>query len=584
MARFVIKIAGESGTGIESSGVIVMKALKKMGYWVTADREFPSLIKGGCANYQINFSDRPIKAMSKNHRIGVAVDREGVKSCLETLQPGSLLINGFEKWPRVVKNMEKEAQEKQIEIIHLPATTIAKDNGGSNLMVNVVVLGTLWRVLGFDLTVLKDQVAKQFGKKPQLLEINLRCLQSGYDFIQTLPNINLSDLNEIHPNPEDGKQNLLIDGNTALCLGAIHCGVRAYYAYPMSPASSILSYLAKTAFDTGIVVKQAEDEITAAQMALGSMHVGARAFTATSGGGYDLMTETVSLAGMIETPMVVVIAQRPGPATGLPTWTGQGDLNLAIYSSHGEFARVVMACSDPSSAFENIQHAFNLAETFQCPTILLTEKTIAESKTTVSEFQQNKIPITRGLVATEELETVKPSDRYEITDSGVSKRWLPGKSKTIYFANGDEHHEDGSLDETEGVGDMIWKRVKKIETIRQALPEPEIFGQPSNADISFVGWGSSKNAVLDAIGQSLGYKINYLHFTYLWPLKTDKLKEFFANNLNVHLIEGNATGQLGQLIAKEADLKFAGKLLKWNGRSFYLEDVLEYIKSNLKRT
>lgn len=640
MSRFVIKIAGESGTGIESSGVIVMKALKKMGYWLTADREFPSLIKGGVANYQINFSDKPIKSMSTVHDVGVAVDREGIKSCLQTLKPGGLLIHGFERWQRALGGMEKEAKEKKIEIIYVPASTIAKENGGSNLMVNVVILGTLWKVLKFDLNLLEDEVRRQFGKKATLLDINLKCIESGYNFINedvsrlhhpnNLENdfsfvqgvdekANLTSLDKLKPNPENNNKTILIDGNTALTLGAIHAGVRAYYAYPMSPASSILTYFAKSAFATKIVVKQAEDEITASQMALGSMHVGVRSFTATSGGGFDLMTETVSLSGMIETPLVIVIAQRPGPATGLPTWTGQADLNLAIYSAHGEFAKIVMACTNPSTAFDTIQHAFNLAESFQCPTILLTEKTIGESKVIVPDFKQNTIPITRGLITDPvELANLKRTDRYEITESGVSKRWLPGSSTTTYFANGDEHHEDGSINETEGAGDMIAKRIRKLEAIKQSLPEPEIFGDPTGADISFVGWGSSQNAVLDAMemldvtpqphcqgepgslpvktmssspelstnantpdnSENKPVKINYLHFTYLWPLKTDKLIEFFQQNSNVHLIEGNATGQLGQLIAKETDLKFVGKLLKYNGRPFYVEDVANYIKNN----
>ncbi len=580
MNRFVIKIAGESGTGIESSGMIVMKALKKMGYWLTADREFPSLIKGGSANYQINFSDQPVHSMSTKHDVAVAVDREGIKSCLETLKPGGLLIHGFEKWQRVLRGLEKEAEEKQIELMFVPAATIAKDNGGSNLMVNVVILGTLWKVLSLDLEILEEQVKKQFSKKPALLDINLRCLQKGFNFVENLPQFDLSELKSLEPNPAFNQKNLLIDGNAAIMLGAAHAGVRAYFAYPMSPASSILTYLAKSAFQTGIVVKQAEDEITAAQLALGAMHVGARSFTATSGGGFDLMTETVSLSGMIETPMVIVLAQRPGPATGLPTWTGQADLSLAINAGHGEFARIVMACSDPQSAFEQVQHAFNLAEKFQCPTILLTEKTIAESKVTVTDFEQNKIPIERGLASGSELANLKPADRYEITESGVSKRWLPGSSQTIYFANGDEHNEDGTLDETEGAADMIAKRVRKLEAIKKALPEPVVFGQESDADISFVGWGSSKNALLDAIkycNQDKTISINYLHFSYLWPLRTEKLVKFFEENKNVYLIEGNATSQLGNLIAQETGLVFKDKILKFNGRPFYVEDVLDFV-------
>ncbi len=575
MSRMVVKIAGESGTGIESTGMIAMKSLKDLGYYIFADREFPSLIKGGVANYQINFSNKPIYSLSRNYHIGVAVDRQGLQNCLETIKPGGLIINGFESWNKIFPNLNQLSDEKKITIAQIPARSLIREQGGSNVMINTLLLGVLWKMLGLSLEVVNSRLIEQFQEKPALIDLNVKCLKIGYNFLDlTLTDLPdwLSDKNIQNLNTE----NLLVDGNTALSLGAIHCGVRAYYAYPMSPASSILSFLAKTAHQTGIVVKQAEDEITAAQMALGSMHVGTRAFTATSGGGFDLMTETVSLAGMIETPIVVVVAQRPGPATGLPTWTAQADLNLAIYSSHGEFAKIVLACSDPTSAYTAIQQAFNLVEKFQCPVIVLTEKTIAESKTTVANFPEKTIPINRGLINLDEETNLKPSDRYALTDTGVSKRWLPGQSQVIYLANGDEHQEDGSLDETERVADMIWKRVKKLKTIADNLPEPEIFGPEEGADISFVGWGSSKNVVLDAINSSR-VKINYLHFTYLWPLKTNKLLDFFRKNKNVHLIEGNATGQLGQLITQQTGLNFIGKLLKWNGRPFYVEDVLNYV-------
>jgi 2-oxoglutarate ferredoxin oxidoreductase subunit alpha len=359
--------------------------------------------------------------------------------------------------------------------------------------------------------------------------------------------------------------------------------------------------MANWANQFGIVVKQGEDEITVAQMALGSMFMGTRALAATSGGGFDLMTETVSLAGMIECPLVIIIAQRPGPATGLPTWTAQADLNLAIHAGHGEFARIVMAVSDPTSAFDLIQHAFNLAEEFQTPVLLLTEKTIAEAQETVETFRQNAVPIKRGLVPADKLNMLKSVDRYQITKTGVSKRWIPGSSPAFYYANSDEHWESGVLTEDgKKTAAMIEKRMKKLKSIEDALPEPVEYG-PAKADISFVGWGSSKGVMLDAIeylksshhhnephGPNLPdpagqadelnepSSVNYLHFDYLWPLKTKTLIKFFEQNKNVHLIEGNFQGQLGNLIEGHTGLKFKGRLLKWDGRPFFLEEVIKY--------
>jgi 2-oxoglutarate ferredoxin oxidoreductase subunit alpha len=369
-----------------------------------------------------------------------------------------------------------------------------------------------------------------------------------------------------------------------IALGAIEAGVRTFYQYPMSPSSSILMYLANFSKQTKMVVKQAEDEITAAQLTIGSMFMGSRSFTATSGGGYDLMTETVSLAGMTETPWVCVMCQRPGPATGLPTWTAQADLNMVIHSSHGEFARLIMAASDPTSCYELIQHAMNYSEEFQIPVILLSEKTICEAVTMVDKLN-SKIPIKRGLVTGKNLEKLKSSDRFKITENGISLRWLPGTSPAGYYGNGDEHKEDGVITEKgEEVVAIYAKRMRKIETLKKALPDAKVYGVSKGADISFVGWGSSKGAMLDTIEEmsKKKVKVNYLHYEYLWPFKSDAVKKFFKDNKNVHILEGNYNGQFADIIESATCLKFKGRLLKYDGRNFFVEDVMEYILKNSK--
>lgn len=577
--RTTIKVAGESGMGIESAGMIIMKALKQLGFYIYGEREFPSLIKGGRANIQINFSTNKVRSLSEKIDIGLGLDREGVLECLDTVKDGGIIIHGFERWNKVIKDLPTKAEARNLKVIQLPAREIALENGGNIVMVNVVLLGFLWQVLGLDIESLKSQIALQFAKKPELLQVNYACAEGGYNFQSQTPiehTLQQSELTKLDTNTK-----MLIDGNSSIVLGGIHAGTRAYYAYPMSPSSTILVYMAKLAKKYGILVKQAEDEITVAQLTLGSMHSGTRAFCATSGGGLDLMTETISLSAMVETPLVIVDAQRPGPATGLPTWTGQADLNMAIYSAHGEFPRVVIACSDPESCFENIQHALNYAEKFQIPVILLTEANIAMSYTTVKPFQQNTITIERGLTTdSTELESIAQSDRYKITENGVSKRWLPGSSKSVYFANGDEHWEGGELNED---GDkaklMIDKRHAKTAQIVDELPEPEVFGDEI-ADISFVGWGSTKNTVLDALDilQSQGIKANYLHYNFVWPLKTEKFVKFFKANKKIILAEGNLQGQLGSLLEGQTGLKFHQKLLKYNGRPFTIEDILAHAK------
>ncbi|MEM1311939.1 MAG: 2-oxoacid:acceptor oxidoreductase subunit alpha [Patescibacteria group bacterium] len=582
--RTVLKIAGENGMGLSSVGEMVQKALKKNGFNIRSEREFPSTIKGGKACNIINFSSSKIYGLSKTIDIAIGLDREGVKDCLETLKPGGILIHGFDRWNKSIKNLPQIVESKKLQVFLLPARDIALENGGSVIMVNTVLLGFLWKVLGLDIDSLRQQIKVQFQDKSSIINVNITCAQAGfeYNFPSKTPSLSVSS------NKLDSTKQILIDGNTSLALGAIQAGVRAYYAYPMSPSTSILVYLAKVSHQTKMLVKQAEDEITAAQMALGSMHMGTRALVATSGGGFDLMTETVSLSGMIETPLVITIVQRPGPATGLPTWTAQSDLDLAIYSAHGEFCRIVLACSDATSSFENIQHALNLSEKYQIPVILLSEATIGMGYETTPEFTDNTIPIERGIItATEEIDALQPSDRYQITSTGVSKRWLPGKSKSTYFANGDEHWEEGEITEDEQeAGSMIKKRLIKTKTILDNLPEPEIFGDPMEADISFIGWGSSKGPMLDSIEilAAKNIKANYLHFNYILPLKTAKLIEFCKQNQNVSTIEGNFNGQLSNLIESKTNLKFPQRLLKWNGRPFYVEDIVDFVREKVNKT
>jgi pyruvate/2-oxoacid:ferredoxin oxidoreductase alpha subunit/Pyruvate/2-oxoacid:ferredoxin oxidoreductase gamma subunit len=761
--RYAIKIAGESGS-LSTAGNIVIDCLRHLGFYVYSEREFPSLIKGGRANVQINFAKYPIRSLSHKIQVGVALDREGVLDCLDTLGAGSILINGFERWQKVIKDLKTQVEEKGITLYDIPAREITEKLGGSAIMVNTVLVGFLFKVLGLDLEPMIVALTKQLSKKPDLLEINKNCAKFGYEYDLELTNkFDLGSIQNVgaveeqnspylgggseadggsvavenstqngnvgvtstnHPLPQD---HIFIDGNSAICLGALQAGCRAHYQYPMSPSTTVLTTFATWAEKTGMLVKQAEDEITAIQMALGSMHTGTRAMTATSGGGFDLMTETISLAGMIETPCVCVIVQRPGPATGLPTWTGQADLNLAIYSGHGEYGKLVIACSDVQSCYKNIQHAFDLAEKYQIPVMLLSEANIGMSSITVPQFQQNILPINRylvnkknqisievegkqnssyllggktesfdgGSVAVEDsiqngnvgvsarinnpivsnsvtqsfnspklsdlnINRITPSLRYQITESGVSHRWIPGTDEAIYFANGDEHHEDGSLDETLTAGDMIAKRVRKLKTIEDNLPEPEIYSskkilaevdnspsgewqprvsevlksdvttignkviistnQPTNSllntfksfisgssknkdeqptlqsgqndfaginkTISFLGWGSTKSTILDVIDQlaitNPEITVDYLHFNYMFPLKTTVLNEFLKVNPDTILIEGNATGQLGELITAKTGFIFKDKMLKWNGRPFYVEEIVEKVLEKIK--
>lgn len=572
--RFVVKISGESGMGINSVGEILTKALKNSGMFVFAYREYPSLIEGGYASYQIDVSDTKINASSSECDVLLSFSRLSLGQYLSTVRHGGSVIHSVIK-TIFTPQEQKIIDERQLTVAYIPARELAIQIGGNRIMANSVMLGAIWQVLNLDLTLLSEMIEQQFKDKPKVIPGNIKCLESGY--LQPLENIKKAQLDL--RKTEDFKDDLLLTGNHAIALGAVVAGVRAYYAYPMTPSSSILSYLADISHETGMLVKQIEDEISVANMAVGSMFAGARTLIGTSGGGFDLMTETVSLAGITETPFMCILAQRPGPATGLPTWTAAADLNLAVYAGHGEFTRLVLAASDIESCFLLTQVGLNLAEKYQIPVILLTEKQIAESFFQVDKMP-GAIPIERHILSSDEAKEVRGEDRYKITDSGVSPRWLPGQSKAVYTANSDEHLGDGTLtEEAEPSWAMYSKRIKKEVGLLQELPEPIVYGD-QNPEISFVGWGSVKNAFLDVIAclpEITNKKIAYLHYEYLYPVRTDTFKEFAQNSKRLVLIENNATGQLGQILTAKTEIPFWEKLLKCDGRPFFVEDIMSFI-------
>ena len=573
--RFAIKFGGESGQGINSLGEILAKALKNSGYKIFGYREYPSLIRGGYASYQIDIGNESINSSSQYCDILVCSSRRSIYQYLHDLRPNSLLIHTLSAV--TFKPEEQEFIKSQnIQVKYIDSLTIAKQQGGNALMSNMILIGALVEIIGLDITAVENIVKEQFADKPKLLEIDLKCLKVGYVLNIAQYHLNLQK----HEGWLDSK---IISGNHAIALGAISAGARAYYSYPMTPASSILSYLAETSHESGMLVKQAEDEITAAQMTLGSMHMGTRSFTGTSGGGFDLMTETISLAGIIETPLVLILAQRPGPATGLPTWTSASDLNLAIHSGHGEYPRIVLSASDFESAYSLIQNAFDLAEKFQTPVILLTEKQIAEGLYNIRDLPQD-IGIDRYLVTEDQVLDKSNLKRFQFTENGISPRWLPGSNLPQYNANGDEHDEVGDVNEESLNAKLIYeKRMKKMDLIANSLPDPILFGE-DNADITFIGWGSVKpviNDVRNLLKQNNStLKINYLHFDYLFPLKTELLINVLKMAKRPVLVENNYLGQLGKLITSETEYKFSEKLLKYDGRPFFIEDILHFINSS----
>lgn len=577
LQRTTIKIGGESGQGVNSVGEIMAKSIKESGFYSFGYREYPSLIKGGYSSHQIDIADHPLVSPSAATDVLACLSRVSVHAYLPTVRPGGMIVHNLLNF-ELTESEKQLIAERSIKIEYVDAAQLAFTAGGSNIMANTVLIGVVWQLLGLDLEPVKAVLQKEFARKPEVIEPNLKCLEVGYTYQLT----NLQPISLPYQAVPKLEAEALLSGNQLISLGAVGAGVRAYYAYPMTPSSSILSYLASIYHETGMLVKQVEDEISVAQMALGSMFMGTRALVGTSGGGFDLMTESVSMSGMIETPFVCILGQRPGPATGLPTWTAAGDLNLAIYGGHGEYARCVMAVSDAESCYSLIQHAFNLAEEFQIPVIVLTEKEIAESLFQLKELPAD-VPIKRYVVEGKDCESLVPTDRYKITDTGVSPRWFPGQADATYDANTDEHTEDGSITEEAGPTKAMYdKRLRKLESLAAKLPEPELLG-PSTAVLTLVGWGSVKNTAIDALAlwneAHPEAQVNYLHYEYLFPLKTERIRELVEQGQRLVLVENNAFGQLGALITQHTGYMFAEKFLKYDGRPFFLEDMIEFLES-----
>src|SRR3990167_2695251 len=449
MSRISLKVTGAQGQGVNSVGEMCAKGLKRSGYCVFGYREYMSLIKGGHSSYQLDVSSDSIESSETTIDMLVCFNHHGLERNAHEVKKGGIILHQTPQW-KFSKEQQKSLDDRGVRTVYLPSEDILKKLKAKPILGNVLITSVVWSILGRSADDLKELVQEQFGHKGEkVVEMNFKCIEEGFHFVKNAESkMQHAEL----PKPNAAWENhLLITGSEAMGLGLIHAGCRMYSGYPMTPSSPLLTYIAGMQNETGMIVKQAEDEITAAQMMSGAMYMGTRAATATSGGGFDLMTETVSLNAIIENPSVFIVAQRPGPGTGLPTWTAQGDLLLAATGAHGEFSLIVLAVSDAHDCFSLMPTAFNLAEEWQTPVIVLTDKQLAEALFTQAPFDHKTATIERGrlVVRPAELRKLQSKDRYDpTTPDGVSPRWLPGAEAATFCAQGDEHAADGSVDES----------------------------------------------------------------------------------------------------------------------------------------
>lgn len=566
MQPFTFKIGGEAGFGIMSAGLTFSKLATRSGYYIFNYAEYPSLIRGGHNVVQITIADRPIDATYTSTDFLVALNQNTLDLHAHELSPGSGFIYDASK------SVIPKKVGKMVNAFDVPVDAIAKQVAGSFVVRNTVAMGATVALLGGDLNILKELIAEEFSKKsPQVVELNFKVAQAGYDYAlehyanKVVPVLKAK--NKVKPQ-------MVITGDEAIALGAIAAGLQFASIYPMTPISNILHVLAPLQEEYGFIYKQPEDEIAAITMAIGASFAGARAMTASAGGGFCLMTEGYGLAAMTETPLVIIEGMRGGPATGLPTWTEQGDLRFVLHAHQGEFPRIVLSAGDAKEAFHLTMQAFNLADKYQTPVVLMVDKHVCESGHTVAPFDYRKYKADRGNFTDKKQ---KNYARYALSKDGVSLRSIPGSGNQI-VANSDEHNIYGYSDEgAQNRNDQMNKRMQKLaQCAKKDMPLPTLYG-PSSADLTIVSWGSNKGAILEAIRHF--DNVNFLYINWISPFPAAAVKEILLKANHVLNVECNSTAQMGGLITEKTGLVIADNLLKYDGRPFFPEEIVEHIKT-----
>ncbi len=552
MRLYNLLIGGAAGQGIDTMAAILEKILKRAGYSVFTMRDFMSRIRGGHNFCTIRFGKETVRGHNGRFDGIIAMNRETVE-----LHQDELLENGFilcdEKLgvddPRAIAlNMDDRAKAL-----------------GNLRVAGSIAVGAVLKLFGENLEKVED-VFKE-AVHAQYLEVNLKAVQEGYG---------LTEKRFSHIDGSFG-DDLLISGNKALALGALAAGLKFYSAYPMSPSTSIMEYLAGKSREARVVVEQAEDEIAGINMAIGASFAGARAMTGTSGGGFSLKVEALGLSGMAEIPLVVANVQRPGPVTGLPTRTEQSDLKFVISASQGEFPRMVIALRDQEDAFYQTARAFDIAERYQIPVIILSDQYLGDATATIKPFDLSKVKVASPLREWNEEEYL----RFRFTENGISPRLVPGKVKVFVSADSDEHDEHGTITESAEMRNrMMEKRMGKIALLKEELMEPDFIG-PEQFDTLLLGWGSLKGPLFEAVEQlnkESGEKYAALVFGDVYPLPERLLREKAQKAKRIVNVEQNYTGQLAQLVREATGISCDGSVLKYDGRQLSGEEISLRVK------
>jgi 2-oxoglutarate ferredoxin oxidoreductase subunit alpha len=566
--RLSIMIGGEAGYGIVSAGEILARTFAKCTLHVNAYSEVPSLIRGGHNSFQICVSTHKMYCIWESLNFLIALDKMTIWLNAQNITPGGYLVYDSDE----ITIEDGDIKRDDYKVIPMPLTSMAKEHGSATVMRNTVALGVAIALSRYDCETLEEVLRSHFAlKSDKIIEANVRSAWGGFNYIkENHPELLIHGLE----GQVCGLPQKVLSGNQAIAMGALRAGMTFYSGYPMTPASPLLHWLIQLDEEFGLVVKQTEDEISAITMAIGASSAGARAMTGTSGGGFCLMTEGLGLAGEAEVPLVVMLGQRPGPSTGLATRTDQSDLWLALHASQGEFPRGIITPGDLYECYRLTFRAFNLAEEYQVPVIIMGDRFLNEGIHCTTYFAEEDLFVDRGRLMSNPERLAKYIEdghfkRYALTDDGISPRVPWGTPGIVQTYNGNEHNEFG--DTYEGRRNrraQMEKRMWKFEGLKNGMPHPFIIGPPE-AEVTLVCWGSGKLPCQEALKmlEADGHTdVNIIHFPAIWPLHWDVVRERLQGAKRLVGVEANYTGQLSQLIARETLIKIEDRILKYDGR------------------
>jgi len=564
LMEVVIKIGAAAGEGAFVMGATAGRLFARGGYSVFGYPEYPSLIRGGHNAYQIVISDKRLDAPLMESDVVIAINRDAIKFHADSIKKGGLLLYDSEL------DLSGMSIREDVKKVGVPVAGIISGQKADPKMKNTAYLGALLATVDYPLEYLEKALEDQFSRKGKdVVDMNIRVAKAGYEHIisQSKPAISIKPIGGPRP---------YLPGNEALAIGFIKGGLTFYSSYPMTPATTILHYLIKNQEKAGIVVLQAEDEISGANMAVGAAYAGARAATGTSGGGFALKTETVSMAAIAETPIVFFLAQRTGPSTGMPTWTEQGDIFQVIGAGQGEFPRVILAPGDAKEMIQIGADSLNIAEEFQLPVFLLSDKYLSENYYTVDGLDVSRFKANRGKLADRGLPELKPGERfkrYEITQDGISPRSLPGVPNGQHVASSYEHQEDSFSTESFDMRvAQVDKRLRKMEKLLERSYEPKIYS--FKGDDALVVWGSQLGPALKAAEEA---KIDVIHFNWIYPLSKEKVERAFSNYKAVYFAENNRTGVFEKVVLLETGKRPTASIRKYNGRPLLPHQLVKAI-------